>query len=647
MTSMCDAPPMGWILSDGGLYDNNPIDALKIIRPEATAFVPMLKDALNSPDRWVRDAALEALFAVATWSDPSRQEPAAALLAVLAYDPVDLSAQEQEGFTKFRDRKRAAETLAKLDPAAQQRAIAQLSGDLRDLGSPRSYEAALLLPALRGGTSTVVSTLLEFIREGDDTSRRIAMILLEPIAGPAQASAVLRAITQPGAEGKINLLGRLSWWESVGAVEGGPGFRRLIKGTMRTETSLIEPGVMVLKAIGAQVERRAIGELIATVQQPGVDAVIFLARSSPWASSAPTPPRRSRPWKGRSGRTTRPIAGCRGALPWRTRQERWRRGPSARSPRTGTPPRSPSWPAWSRTRGRASRRTPSWLLFRLGLTARPAVPALVKGLKDPRQVVRAHSAMALGQVRCPEVLAVLPDLMAALDDDNQVVRLFSAGAVAQYGVEAKAALPRLVDVLWESGDDEIARSLGRIGPDAAVAIPSLLCWEVANPIGSDEQREAMEKIMPRTPGATVAGSIAAIKAGDPAGRPRAAYELGRLIEKPPHPDEAVAALGDALGDPDPLVRRVAAAILGRLAPTVPDARPPLNRAARDPDGWVRRLAAWGLSRAERRSEPAAIDRRHEHTENQGRPVRHDRTRRLYPQLASARSDTRRANCDKR
>jgi hypothetical protein len=64
--------------------------------------------------------------------------------------------------------------------------------------------------------------------------------------------------------------------------------------------------------------------------------------------------------------------------------------------------------------------------------------------------------------------------------------------------------------------------------------------------------------MPRSPGATIAGWIAAMRAGD---------ELGGLIEEPPHPAQAVAALGEALDDPDPLVRQIAAAVLGGLAPT--------------------------------------------------------------------------------
>jgi HEAT repeat protein len=89
------------------------------------------------------------------------------------------------------------------------------------------------------------------------------------------------------------------------------------------------------------------------------------------------------------------------------------------------------------------------MLVGLGPKARSAVPSLVTGLKDPRQVVRAHSASALGKIGGPEVRAVLPALMAALNDEDHVVRYHAAVAVAQYGAEAKAAVPRIVELLWE------------------------------------------------------------------------------------------------------------------------------------------------------------------------------------------------------
>lgn len=273
-------------------FENDPVDALKMLRPGAAAFVPLLGKALKSPDRWVREAAIESLFAVATWSDPSDPEVAGALLAMLADDRRDPRGDELEAFSLFEDRKRAVEALAKQSPAVQEKAVAQLAGDIRDLGSLRSYEAALLMPRLQGGTAAVVSILLDFIRDGDDTRRRIAMILLGPVASPAEAPAVMRAITAPAAERTINLSGRLSWWESVAARAGGQRFQQFMHGTARTETSLIEPGVQTLKAIGVEVERRAIGDLIAIVREPGAGlerrccAIIALGEFGPHAVEA-------------------------------------------------------------------------------------------------------------------------------------------------------------------------------------------------------------------------------------------------------------------------------------------------------------------------------------------------------------------------
>ena len=191
------AAPEGWTPSDGGLRDNDPVGALKLIRPDPTAFVPLLGKALKSPrnreseakvarvlprfpgiclrtrEDQVRAAALDALCAVAEWSDPSSSEPARTLLAVLLADErFDRVSEWPEALGEFRDRQRVAEVLAKLDRAAQERAVAQLARDLRNLGSDRSYEAALLLPRLGGGRATARSILLDFLRDGDDIRQR-------------------------------------------------------------------------------------------------------------------------------------------------------------------------------------------------------------------------------------------------------------------------------------------------------------------------------------------------------------------------------------------------------------------------------------------------------------------------------------------
>jgi hypothetical protein len=49
--------------------------------------------------------------------------------------------------------------------------------------------------------------------------------------------------------------------------------------------------------------------------------------------------------------------------------------------------------------------------------------------------------------------------LAALDEQE---------ALAACGAEPKAAVPRIVDLLWEFGSEfGVVRSLGRIGPGAA------------------------------------------------------------------------------------------------------------------------------------------------------------------------------------
>jgi HEAT repeat protein len=158
-------------------------------------------------------------------------------------------------------------------------------------------------------------------------------------------------------------------------------------------------------------------------------------------------------------------------------------------------------------------------------------------------------------------------------------------------------VPGIVRVLRQSGPGSgVALSLGQIGPDSATAVPPLVqSLNDANPSTRSEIETALDRIMPRDRTATIAGSIAALKADAPTGRTRAAYDLGWLIEKPsPSAAAGVAALGRALDDPDPLVRRMATAVLGRLGPRAAPAGPALLRATRDPDEWVRELAARGL-----------------------------------------------------
>jgi hypothetical protein len=417
------APPDGWTLSDGGLPYNDPIDALERIRPDAAAFVPLLGKALNSPrnrereaevarllprfpgdclrtrEDHVREAALKALFAVAAWSDPSSRESAGALLAVLADERFDRHSEWQEALVEFGVRQGAVAALAKLDRAAQERAVAQLARELRDLGSPRSYEAALLLPRLGGGADAARSILLDFIRDGDDIPRRMAMVLLATMAEPADAPVVWRAMTAPGAEGGADMRDRMNWWE---ALQIGPGCIAFCPKIGRTVPSgLIPLGVRTLKAMGASMERRSIREFIAMLREPDGDpdrtrcAIIALGDFGPSAAEAvPVLADIIRAGQEADRRDSRIFSAwdSPGALATAALGQIGAEGnPEALAVLAGLI-ETPGW-----TVGLHAARE----LARLGPKAKPARPALVKALKDPREGVRSSAREALASLGGP------------------------------------------------------------------------------------------------------------------------------------------------------------------------------------------------------------------------------------------------------
>jgi HEAT repeat protein len=610
MTYQLVDPPKGWTVSAGGLYDNDPMAALRILRPDARVFLPMLKAALKSPARWGRWPARQVVFECATWSDPSGPELADALLAVLDDYRLDPRVVDIEARGQLSARHGAAEALARLDRPARERAVARLVADLRDVGSPRSYEAVALLQRFEGGKALVVSILRDRIRDGDDNRQRIAMFILGyfgEAAAPA-APEVLRAITGPGADHRDNLLGHLKWWSEV-------AYHEQIRANARSERawesvppyrfdlqiSRVDIGVGVLKVMGAAAEHGAIGELIAMARDPGVDthrrhcALLALGEFGPDAVEAiPALVEVIRAHEEAYLRDPRRYAepNLMGALATAA---------IGRIAAEGNPEaiailvRLCEEP--DATVGPDAARAISFL----GLKARPAVPALARALKDPRQSVRFWASEALGKIGGPEVRAVLPDLVAALDDEDRWVRIHAAQAIAAFGGDARGAVPKIIDMLWEVPPDyhlvEVAQALGRIGPDAAEAIPAMLAsLERVEPGWCGEVRASLDRIMPRTPGATVAGLIAAMRSSDPAGRYRAAYELGRLIEGSPPSAEAVAALERSIDDPDVRARRMGIAVLGRLGKGAASARSDLVRATRDPDPSARRLAAWAAPR---------------------------------------------------
>jgi HEAT repeat protein len=256
--------PKGWPLSDGGLREDDPIAALKVLRPSAKVIVPMLETELKSRDPFVHWRAIEALCAVASWSDPSSPELAEALPAVLATEP-------------FGQRRPVAEALAKMDRRVQEKAVARLADDLRDLASWRAFEAAWLLPLFADGTATAVAALLEDVRGGDEHRKLIAMFLLAQYgerAAPA-APALVRLISERGADRRVDIMGTLHSGDRPRMFGDGSELKQFWRMypdlANRGEASMIGLGVRGLKAMGPRVERQAIRDLAAVLQDPAQD----------------------------------------------------------------------------------------------------------------------------------------------------------------------------------------------------------------------------------------------------------------------------------------------------------------------------------------------------------------------------------------
>jgi HEAT repeat protein len=119
------------------------------------------------------------------------------------------------------------------------------------------------------------------------------------------------------------------------------------------------------------------------------------------------------------------------------------------------------------------RRTAALRLGWLGGDAAPAVPDLVRALRDPDSVVAHDAANALVRIGPPAAEA----LGKALRDEAPEVRWRAWVALFRMGPDAKAAVPALADRVRTAKSHQLrinaALILGRMGPDAKVALPAL------------------------------------------------------------------------------------------------------------------------------------------------------------------------------
>src|SRR5882724_10631308 len=101
------------------------------------------------------------------------------------------------------------------------------------------------------------------------------------------------------------------------------------------------------------------------------------------------------------------------------------------------------------------------------------VPALQKALADSDKFVRINAVISLGQIAETKPEAVLDDLIRGLRDPSPSVKIFAADFLARLGVDARPAVPELVNMA--EGLDRLASgkavsALKQIDPETAAKL---------------------------------------------------------------------------------------------------------------------------------------------------------------------------------
>jgi len=220
-------------------------------------------------------------------------------------------------------------------------------------------------------------------------------------------------------------------------------------------------------------------------------------------------------------------------------------------------------------------------LGNIGGRANRALPALLAALRDENKSVRKYAAWAVHRIG-PQPSHV-PALIATLADQDSLVRRAAARTLGELGPKAKAALPALkkrrgstyvcaiarIDVCDQTGIADLIdglqgkgplyherhttliRALGRIGPRAAAALPTL--QRILRDGTPDPKR------------------VAPIHFSD---RPFVAYAIARID---PSDQSALTFLTKSLESDNILIRTRTIGLLPELGADVPPAVPSLIR----------------------------------------------------------------------
>ena len=205
----------------------------------------------------------------------------------------------------------------------------------------------------------------------------------------------------------------------------------------------------------------------------------------------------------------------------------------------------------------------------LGGYGAPAVPLLVRLLKDQNLAVTELAALSLGKIGAA-ARSALPALLAAAKDGTGIVRYYAIEAIRKIDPASDQIVPLLVALLGDQhGHNRLwaARDLRKIDPaHTTAAVTSLVKL-----LGSDDKFY----------------------------RSSSAEELGKIGSS-----EATPALGKLLQDPDPFVRTKAATALGEIGPSAEGAVPSLIESLKDENPIVRLEAVKAVGKIGPAARPA-------------------------------------------
>ncbi len=121
------------------------------------------------------------------------------------------------------------------------------------------------------------------------------------------------------------------------------------------------------------------------------------------------------------------------------------------------------------------------------------IASLMAALGSPQETARAEAAERLSQVEPAEMRAAALVLVEACGDESEAVREAAASALEELGVPSPEQLEGLIGLLTGDKADVAywaATLIGRLGPDAAAAVPALVEALQGSPYQNVRQRAA-------------------------------------------------------------------------------------------------------------------------------------------------------------